>query len=144
MKTDDPARSFLQERGCPDDVVRRGLRGLVEAWERTVREVRAGYSLGLDDYLNDMDGRQLIEDLFRNVPAARTPTLAGRVREADALLRQLLQPARECLWGAEAAAAHAWTPEKEWWYFQRPKKAGPELMSDLLADEGRNPRPPAR
>lgn len=141
MKTDDPVRSFLQERGCPDSVVRRGLRGLVEAWERTVREVRAGYPLGLDDYLNDMDCRQLIEDVFRTIPDARTPTLAGRVREADALLRHLLQPARECLWGAEAAAAHGWMPEKEWWYFQRPKKAGPELMAELPADEGRPPRP---
>ncbi len=141
MKIDDPVRSFLQERGCPDSVVRRGLRGLVEAWERTVREVRAGYPLGLDDYLNDMDGRQLIEDVFRTIPVAHTPTLAGRVREADALLRQHLQPAQECLWGAETATSRGWTPEKQWWYFQRPKKAGPELMAELPADEGRPPRP---
>ena len=141
MKADDPVRSFLEGRGCPDSVVRRGLRGLVEAWERTVREVRIGYPLGLDDYLNDMDARQLIEDVFRTIPAARTPTLAGRVREADALLRKLLQPAKTCLWGTEAAEGRGWTPEKEWWYFQRPKKAGPELMAELLGDDGRPPRP---
>ena len=131
MTPQDSVRAFLQERGCPQTVVRRGLRGLVERWEQTVQEIRAGYRLGIDDYLNDMDGRQLIEEILRTVPAAGTPSLIRRVRDADAMLRPLLQPAPRCLWGMEAAAQHGWTPDRQWWYFQQPKSPGDELTDDL-------------
>ena len=69
MKEKDPVGEFLRNRGCPEHVVRGGLRGLVESWEEVVRSVEEGYSLGLDDYLNDMDGRQLIEEVLHVVPA---------------------------------------------------------------------------
>lgn len=131
MTPQDPVRVFLQERGCPETVVRRGLRGLVERWEQTVQEIRSGYRLGIDDYLNDMDGRQLIEEILQTAPAAGTPSLIRRVRDADAMLRPLLQPARECLWGAEAAAQHGWTADRQWWYFHQPKSPGTELADEL-------------
>ena len=53
---------FLLSRGCPDDVVEMGLEGLLLEWERAVAQVESGYPLGLDDYLNDLDGRQLLEE----------------------------------------------------------------------------------
>ena len=51
----DPVRDYLQKKGCADHVINGGLAGLVETWEGIVESVAEGYSLGLDDYLNDLD-----------------------------------------------------------------------------------------
>jgi len=68
MVKKDPVSEFLKERGCPAHVIRGGLMGLIDSWETTVESVERGYSLGLDDYLNDMDGRQLIEVALGSAP----------------------------------------------------------------------------
>jgi hypothetical protein len=38
----DPVREFLRRSGAPYSVVARGLRGLVENWERVVTQVVEG------------------------------------------------------------------------------------------------------
>ena len=89
MKEKDPVGEFLRKRGCPEHVVRGGLRGLAESWEEVVRSVEEGYSLGLDDYLNDMDGRQLLDETLAIAPRRDQKDLpqanpAGRCENADA------------------------------------------------------------
>lgn len=129
MKRADPVRDFLVRRGSPDHVVRDGLKGLVESWERTVDAVAKGYRLGLDDYLNDMDGRQLIEETLAVASAA--DSLLKRIRNADRRMRDLVTPSRDCLWGEHAALRHGWAPQKNWWYFSQPKTPGAELGAEL-------------
>ncbi len=133
-KEKDPVGEFLRKRGCPDHVVRGGLRGLVKGWEEVVRSVGEGYGLGLDDYLNDMDGRQLLEEALAVAPATGKKALLDRVRKADAQMRTLVRPAGRCLWGEETARQEGWTAKKNWWYYSRPIEAGEELLADL--DEG--------
>jgi len=133
-KEKDPVGEFLRKRGCPDHVVRGGLRGLVKGWEEVVRSVGEGYGLGLDDYLNDMDGRQLLEEALAVAPAPEKKALLARIRKADADMRALLKPAGRCLWGEETARQEGWTAKKNWWYYSRPIEAGEELLADL--DEG--------
>ena len=77
--SDEMVKRFLNGRGCPEDVVERGLAGLVEDWERTAEQVGSGYPLGLDDYLNDVDGRQLIEDCVSAIPEAASQPLQSSV-----------------------------------------------------------------
>jgi len=130
-KEKDPVGEFLRKRGCPDHVVRGGLRGLVKGWEEVVRSVGEGYGLGLDDYLNDMDGRQLLEEALAVAPAPEKKALLARIRKADADMRALLKPAGRCLWGEETARQEGWTERKNWWYYSRPIEAGKELLADL-------------
>ncbi|HNQ02334.1 MAG TPA: hypothetical protein PKN59_08585 [Syntrophales bacterium] len=134
MKDKDPVGEFLKKRGCPEHVIRGGLRGLVEGWEEVVRAVEEGYGLGLDDYLNDMDGRQLLEEALAAAPAQEKKGILGRLRKADAKMRTLVRPAGRCLWGDETARQEGWTAAKNWWYYCRPIKAGEDLMAEL--DEG--------
>ncbi len=131
MKEKDPVGEFLRKRGCPDHVVQGGLRGLVKGWEEVVRSVGEGYGLGLDDYLNDMDGRQLLEEALAVAPAPEKKALLARIRKADADMRALLKPAGRCLWGEETARQEGWTERKNWWYYSRPIEAGKELLADL-------------
>jgi hypothetical protein len=134
MQGKDPVREFLRKRGCPEHVVRLGLQGLVEVWEEVVRSVAEGYSLGLDDYLNDMDGRQLLEESLAVATAQEKRSILARVRKADADMRALIRPSGRCLWGDETARQEGWTERKNWWYYGRPIEAGDELLAEL--DEG--------
>lgn len=131
MQGKDPVGEFLRKRGCPEHVVRGGLRGLAENWEEVVRSVEEGYSLGLDDYLNDLDGRQLLEEALAVAPAQDKKTALQRVRRADAKMQTLVRPSGRCLWGDETARQEGWTARKNWWYFSIPVNPGEELLNEL-------------
>jgi len=131
MSTPDPVRDFLRKRGCAEHIVKGGLRGLVENWESVVGSVKQGYHLGLDDYLNDLDGRQLLEEALAITPREQKEECLDRVRRADELMKTLVKPAGKCLWGDEVAETEGWTAGKHWWYFTRPIQANPELLSEI-------------
>ncbi len=131
MSKEDPVRAFLRERGCPDHVIDGGLKGLIEKWESVVDSVEAGYDLTLDDYLNDLDGRQLLEEALVVAPDDERQKYLERLEQVDAWMRRLVKPAGKCLWGDDVARAEGWTPERNWWYFSQPIDADPELLSEI-------------
>ena len=127
----DAVSRFLKTRGCPAEVAAAGLEGLVAGWERTAAQVRGGYPLGLDDYLNDVDGRQLIEDVVASVPEASEPALMLRIQAADLAIQESIVSTEECLWGDAIAESEGWTPGDNWWYFGLPREPGPQLREEL-------------
>ena len=124
-------REFLRARGCPEAVVMAGADGLIEEWERVVGQVEAGYPLGFDDYLNDMDGRELIAALVASISRVLNPPQKRRLEAADARMRAATKPLGRCLWGPRLAAANGWDETHHWWYFVRPLKPGPDLAQEL-------------
>lgn len=117
----DPVREFCRRRGCADHVVRGGLLGLLDNWERSISDVLEGWPGYLCEYLNDLDGRQIIHE---GLAVARTDQLAEvaeRLAEADEGLRRVTIAVEECLWGAENADRNGWSPGVNWWYYRRPK-----------------------
>jgi len=122
---------FLSERGCPDDVVEGGLEGLIAAWKRVADHVADGYSLGLDDYLNDLDGRQLLEEALAHATDEERASAMPRIRRTDERMKSLVVPTLECLWGDKVAEQEGWSPESHWWYFSLPRAPGELLREDL-------------
>lgn len=131
MPAADPVKGYLKKRGSAEHVVRGGLPGLLARWEGIVDQVAAGYPVGLDDYLDDMDVRDLVEGALRVAAPRAARGAAARLSAADARLKALVVPAGSCLWGEEAAREHGWTPRRQWWYFSVPKRPGEELAADL-------------
>lgn len=131
MHPKHPIQKFLKEKGCGQQIVDRGFIGLVESWEQTVREVESGYRHGLDDYLNDMDVRQLIAGASDRFASEIPDFMHERVAQADQRMRSATAPAGVCLWGESLAQEEGWTAEKNWWYFSRPLQAEPELLADI-------------
>ncbi|MEP6574693.1 MAG: hypothetical protein ABJD11_18475 [Gemmatimonadota bacterium] len=127
----DPVRDLLRRQGAPYSVIANGLRGLVENWERVVSMVLDGYPLTLDDYLNDMDGRQLLENALDVTPDEVRESVISRVRDADMRIRMSLVPAGRCLWGRIVAEDEGWREDRNWWYFERPRAPGPTLAEEL-------------
>jgi len=128
---DETVREFLRRRGSPDTVVARGLAGLLESWERTVEAVVRGYPYGLDDYLNDLDGRQLIEEAWGAASDIERAHIEARLGVADDRMRGHTVQRARCLWGAEAATYHGWSAEKNWWYWRVPAHPGAELADEI-------------
>lgn len=127
----DLIREYLKSKGCPEHIVKGGLQGLVEMWETVVTEVSHGYDLTFDDYLNDMDIRQILEEV---TPLAATPahkSLIKKLARIDAIMRTLVEPTQHALWGKTAAQERGWTSAKNWWYFSKPKKTGPDLRDEI-------------
>jgi hypothetical protein len=127
----DPIRRFLRARGVAEHIVAGGIEGLMAAWEQTAAAIEAGYSLTLDDYLNDLDARQILEIVLRAIPHPDGPLL-DRLRAADARVRAATVPARQCIWGD--GGERGWTARRNWWYFVVPRAPGPDLADDLARE----------
>jgi hypothetical protein len=103
---------------------------LVHRWERIVDEVERGYDLTLDDYLNDMDLRDLVARTAPTAPASTRSAMAPRLAAADSRFRSATEPCGP-LWGPDVAEEQAHDPRRQWWYFRRPARPGPTLAADL-------------
>lgn len=134
MTRPDPVRRFLAKRGSPPHVVEGGLEGLLRGWEETAAAVAAGYPLDtLDDYLNDLDGRQILDEALAIASPRQSAALRARRAAADARFRALVTPVARCLWGHRAARAHGWTSDRNWWYWSRPRRVGAGLQREIDA-----------
>ena len=131
--TKDPVRAYLAGRGCSAELTKGGLHGLASRWEHVVDEVEEGYALGLDDYLNDMDLRDILEGALGVASGADLGTMRARVDRADERLRALTRESKP-LWGEDIAREHGHDPVHTWWYFRRPKRPGRVLSRDLSSN----------
>ena len=122
---------WLRVRGCPDHVVEDGLPGLIARWERVAEECARGYRGGLDDWLDDLDARQLLFELAQEFPAGIDEPLDARLAAADASLGSVTYTADECVWGGESARENGWAAKVEWWYWCIPLDPGEELSQEL-------------
>jgi hypothetical protein len=127
----DPVKDYLRGKGCPEEVVEGRLAGLIKTWGQVVKSVERGYLLTLDDYLNDLDARQLLEGALRVAPPAEREKYNKKVLSLDEAMRSLVKPAGKCLWGEDLAEAEGWTAEKNWWYFSRPIKGDPDFLAEI-------------
>lgn len=122
----DAVRDYLEKRGCAAHLCEGGLAGLVDRWEAIVEEVRSGYALGLEDYLNDLDLRGILQGALAVAGGAGANRFRQRTAAADS---RFLEGTVECrpLWGA--ARQHA--GDAPWWTRRRPRHPGEELAADL-------------
>ena len=120
--TDAEIQVYLRDNGYPQHLVREGREGLVRRWREFVEQVERGYSLGLEDYRNDLDLRAIVR-----LAGAEDDEIAA----LDERFKRVLIATGRRVW--ESAAADPF------WDFGYPRNAGPELLEDLreegLAEE---------
>lgn len=124
---------FLRGEGASDRVVQGGLDVLIAGWERTVAAVEAGYASGYEDYLNDLDGRQLLAQALERVSPAQAAVVAERLDVLDSRMRAATTPVKRCLWGMIVAEEEGWTPEANWWYYARPRSGPAAFLAEFPA-----------
>lgn len=112
-------QQYLRDNGYPEHVIREGKPGLIRKWREFVERAERGYSLGLEDYRNDLDARGILR-------------LAG-VDEDDEIIAALDQRFKALLTGE----ARVWesTPGDPFWDFGYPRNAGEDLLNDLRGED---------
>ena len=113
MKIDD----YLRDNDYPEHVVREGRKGLVRKWREFVEQSERGYSLGLEDYRNDLDVRAIL---------ALADVEDDEILALDERLKKLLIATDRRVW--ESA------PGDPFWDFGYPKNAAGQLLKDLKAE----------
>lgn len=96
---------------------------LVERWGQIVDEVERGYALTFDDYLNDMDLRNLIARTLRAMPPGsrdQMSDLRDQLVAFDTRFGEFTESTEQCIWGDANAAEEGWSRDAEWWYFRQP------------------------
>jgi hypothetical protein len=121
--TDAEVQAYLSENEYPEHVVREGRSGLIRRWREFVEQVEQGYSLGLEDYRNDLDVRAIL----RLARADDDSEVAAEVAGLDKRLQSLLTGTGRRVW--ESA------PGDPFWDFGYPRNAGQELMEGLREED---------
>ncbi len=67
--TFDLVRQYCEERGYSVAVIKGGTEYLMNHWERTVIAIAAEEPQYVDDYLNDMDTRQILDESYSSYPS---------------------------------------------------------------------------
>lgn len=131
MGANEAVKGYLEGRGCDFETVEGGLPGLVADWEGVVEDIsEEGYGFGLDDLLNDMDARDMLEGALQAAGIEAGPARAA-TQLADEQFKALSVPTDRCLWGESIAGQNDWSPKKQWWYFRVPAARNEDLDEDL-------------
>jgi hypothetical protein len=116
--TEAQVQDYLRENGYPEHLVRQGRAGLLRRWREFVEQVERGYSLGIEDYRNDLDVRGII---------ALAKADDAEVHALDERLRKLLTATSVRVWESG--------PDDAFWDFGYPNNAGRDLLDDLRREK---------
>ena len=115
---DAQVQTYLHENDYPEHILKGGRAGLVRSWREFVEQAERGYSLGIEDYRNDLDVRGIL---------ALAEAEDDDVHALDARFRKLLTDTGVRVW--ESA------PGDAFWDFGYPRNAGAELLEDLRKEK---------
>ena len=120
MYMKDPVKEFCLQKGYAQHVVEGGLDYLITSWERTSKQTANGYSLGIDDFLNDMDGRRILGDVLKVASEEQKQSIELRLKEADELFIASTEDSAACIWGKANEEELGYSREKDWYYYRIP------------------------
>jgi hypothetical protein len=106
-------------------------RTLIDQWVAFADGLAQGYTFDLDNWLNDVDIRQLIREAEPMFGPDELADYAVRLEEADRVFRQATRDLDKCVWGKKAARREKWTAAKNWWYFRAPRRSNAQLEEEL-------------
>ena len=114
----------------PPDVAE--LQELIDQWAGFARDLeRQGYTFDLDNWLNDVDVRELI---LEALPMFSREEMGDHALKLDAADRAFMASTRDfkrCVWGGGIARKEHWNAQKNWWYFRTPARSNAQLEDEL-------------
>jgi hypothetical protein len=115
--TDEQAKKYLKDRGCPEFVWSSGREGLVQRWKDFVEEVEKGYCPNclLEEYWNDLGTRELIHDIGCD----------SQVKDIDARFAAMLTATRVKHCHTDRATDY------DFWNFGYPKNATGYFLTSI-------------
>jgi hypothetical protein len=109
-------------------VVRDGLEGLVRDWESLAGIISTQYEGTWEEWLNDVDGREIIHRITPLIAGSDFTGVRERIARADSFFKAATKPS-ECQWGPRNEKDNRWTSERNWWYYREPFHPGPNWLT---------------
>jgi hypothetical protein len=131
MQPSDAVARYMKSRGVAQHVIEDGLEGAIDRWDALARSAR-DYDLTLDDWLNDMDLRDVIEGSMQAADEPERESVAKLLAKADARMKKATVETGS-IWGKANAEKYQYDPVRTWWYFRRPRHPGEMMQNDLIA-----------
>ena len=100
-------------------------------WANFCAGLGAGYRFDLDNWLNDVDLRQIVAEGLPMFGADELGPHGVALAEADRAFLLGTREHRVCLWGSRTARREKWTATRNWWYFRAPRRADDEFEREL-------------
>ena len=113
----------------PPDVA--DLCELIDQWAEFTTGLDKGYSFDLDNWLNDVDVRELILEALPMFSSEELGEHALKLDQADKAFMTATRDFKKCVWGMGTARKEKWTPQKNWWYFRTPLRSNSQLEDEL-------------
>lgn len=114
----------------PPDVA--DLCELIDQWTAFAADLeRQGYNFDLDNWLNDVDVRELILEALPMFSREEMGDHAFKLDEADKAFTAATRDFKRCVWGHGTARKEKWTAQKNWWYFRTPRRSNAQLEDEL-------------
>jgi len=110
---------------------RESLAKRVARWAKIVESLERGWRFDLDDWLNDMDLRQLIHEGWPLYGPDEKAEVEATIKRADSFFLGHAVDAGKCLWGRKTAKREKWSAKTNWWYFRKPRKAEPDFIEEV-------------
>src|SRR5882762_3572679 len=108
------------------------LRELIDQWATFANDLeRQDYNFDLDNWLNDVDVRELIHEALPMFSREEMGDHALKLDEADKTFQAGTREFKKCVWGGGTAKKEKWTPQKNWWYFRTPRRTNAQLEDEL-------------
>lgn len=115
----------------PDPNARDDLADRVARWAKIVEQLKQGWRFDLDDWLNDMDLRQLIHEGWMLYGPDEKAVVEDAIQHADSHFLLHTVDAGKCLWGRKVARRERWSAKVNWWYFRKPRKAETAFIEEV-------------
>ena len=108
------------------------LRDLVDQWATFATDLaRKNYTFDLDNWLNDVDVRELILEALPIFGPEDLDDLVQKLDNADKTFMAATKPLKRCAWGSGTAKKEKWTAQNNWWYFRSPLRSNAQLEDEL-------------
>ncbi len=123
---------YFEERGVSDGVRSKGLRGIIADWD-AIAHSAAEYDLTLDDWMNDLDLRDIIAGAMLVAPEHERHELRHVLDRADRAFRAATRESVQSPSASAEGLAHRHDPVTQWWYFRYPANPGETMRADIAA-----------
>jgi hypothetical protein len=132
--TNDKIRNYLRAQRYADHVIKGGLPRLLSDWESVAKEVALGNPAYImyDEFLNDMDGRRIIQECLGLLTPEEQLLISERLRKIDEQFKQTTTETRNCIWGEESAKKDGYSRDIHWYYYRRPKVIDASWPNELI------------
>lgn len=116
-------KKYLGPINYTKHIVSGNLNQLVKNWRHTTEIELQNPNYLIEEYLNDLDGRNLIAKILLQFNGHLAP-IDDLIQEIEEIDRKFIKQtiSTPCIWGHRNEIKHHWNEKDQWWYYRLPKQ----------------------